>query len=102
MVGALPIVALLAIVLVGLTASPLPGTPAQGAKLIYDQAIEFSKKGQYDQAIATFNQAIQQDPKNAAFYNARGLAYYYIKNYDKAIADFTKAVQIDPEVRQCL
>jgi tetratricopeptide (TPR) repeat protein len=65
-------------------------TPLQQGMDAYD-------KGDYDQAIADFNQAIQLDPKNAKAYYKRGNAYGHKDEYDKAIADEDQAIQIDPK-----
>ena len=46
--------------------TPLPTTTA---------AIAYASKGDYDRAIADYDQAIQLDPKNAFAYNNRGNAY---------------------------
>ena len=45
---------------------------------------KYAMKGQFDRAIADFDEAIRLDPKNAdAFYN-RGNAYAEQRQYDRA------------------
>src|SRR5258708_13537128 len=41
----------------------------------YNRAIEFSKKGDLDRAIADYTKAIEIDPKEAAPYNNRAVPY---------------------------
>jgi tetratricopeptide (TPR) repeat protein len=50
----------------------------------------------YDRAIATANEAIRLDPKNATAFNNRGMAYYNKGDYDRAIADFNEAIRLNP------
>ena len=91
------ILAVLALITMSLLAGPSQGAPAQDAKSSVDQGHEFMKKGQYDQAIASFSQAIKADSKNAVYYNARGLAYFNANALDKTIADYSKAIQLNPK-----
>jgi tetratricopeptide (TPR) repeat protein len=53
-------------------------------------------RGNYDQAIADYDAAIQKDPNNARAWYNRGWAYGEKKNYDRAIADYTQAIRLDP------
>ncbi|MEC4813028.1 MAG: tetratricopeptide repeat protein [Scytonema sp. PMC 1069.18] len=57
---------------------------------------ESFEKGQYDIAIATYNEALQLNPKDSSIYYKRGLARYYLGDYEGAIADFAQALQINP------
>jgi tetratricopeptide (TPR) repeat protein len=54
-------------------------------------------RGELDNAIDDFNEAIRLDPKNAAAYNNRGSARSDKNELDKAIADFDSAIEIDPK-----
>ena len=54
-------------------------------------------KGEYDKAIADYDEAIKLDPKNANAYSYRGLAWYWKSEYDKAIADYDEAIKLDPK-----
>jgi len=53
-------------------------------------------KGQFDRAIADFDEAIRLNPSADAFYN-RGNAYAELGQYDRAIADFDKAIRLNPK-----
>ena len=66
------------------------------AATYYNRGEAYSYKGDYDQAITNFNQAIRLDPANAVAYNSRGYAYNEKGDYDQAITDYTQAISIDP------
>jgi tetratricopeptide (TPR) repeat protein len=61
--------------------------------IIYNsRGIAYATKGDYDNAIADYNQAIVHDISNGdTFYN-RGLSYRRKGDYDHAINDFTRAI----------
>ena len=59
-------------------------------------------KGEFDQAIADFDQAIALQPDLADAYYNRGNAYAHKGEYDRAIEDFRKVVEVsdNPAMRQ--
>ena len=57
----------------------------------------FRFKGQFDLAIADYDEAIQLDPKLDLAYLNRGSAYRAKGDYDMAIADYGEAIRLDPE-----
>ena len=66
------------------------------ATAYYNRGIAYAGKGQWDSAIADYDQTILLSPKNAdAFYN-RGTAYAKRGQYQQAIADYDQAIQLDP------
>ncbi|MGO9486752.1 MAG: tetratricopeptide repeat protein, partial [Rhodomicrobium sp.] len=58
---------------------------------------EHYNKGDYDRAIADYDQAISLNPQYATAYYSRGLAYYNKGDYDRAIADYDQAIRLDPK-----
>jgi regulator of sirC expression with transglutaminase-like and TPR domain len=52
--------------------------------------------GNYERAIADFNQAIAQRDLFVAYYN-RGMAYQDRREFDLAIQDFTQTIRLDPK-----
>ncbi len=54
-------------------------------------------KGQYDRAIADFDQAIKLNPKDAEVYFIRGNAYQNKGQFDRAIADYDQAIKLNPK-----
>jgi tetratricopeptide (TPR) repeat protein len=62
----------------------------------YNRALIYDKKGQYDQAIADYNKAIEINPGDAMAYHNRALIYDKKGQYDQAIADYNKTIKINP------
>ena len=52
--------------------------------------------GEYEQAIWTYNWAIQLDPSYVKAYYNRGHAYCKLEEYEPAIADYDRVVQLNP------
>ncbi len=55
-------------------------------------------KGEDQEAIADYTEAIRLDPDYAVAYNNRGLAYRYLGEYERAIDDCTEAIRLDPDL----
>lgn len=55
------------------------------------------KLTQYEEAITTYTQAIQINPKHAEAYYNRGIAYATLQRFEEAIADFNQAIQNNPK-----
>ena len=75
---------------------------SQAQKLVEEGAGQMQKK-HYDQAIAIFQKALQEEPQSATIYNLLGMAYRFKYNQvrsqdlkNEEIAAFKKAVKIDP------
>ena len=61
-----------------------------------NRAIARRLAGQWDEAFADYDKAVELSP-SAERYNARGDGHYYHDDYERAIADFTMAIQLEPE-----
>ena len=55
-------------------------------------------RGDYDSALANFNQAIQLDPKLAEAYENRGSVYDSKGDHARAIADYDEALKLNPKL----
>jgi lipoprotein NlpI/predicted aspartyl protease len=53
-------------------------------------------QGQYDKAIADFDEAIRLNPQDALTYGNRGYAWYRKGDNDRAIADYSEAIRLNP------
>ena len=67
-----------------------------GSEKLLNQGIALLEGGQYDRAIAIFDEALEINPRYAEAYNFRGVAYDEKGQYDKAISDCNKAIEINP------
>ena len=55
-------------------------------------------RGLCHQAIYYFDQAVELDPLEPIFYNARGIAYMYLGQFDKAEQDYQKALELKSDM----
>src|SRR5512139_3261616 len=56
-----------------------------------------STAGNYDKAIAAYNDAIRLDAKSAGAFRSRGKAYANKGDNNRALADYNEAIQLDPK-----
>ncbi len=52
--------------------------------------------GSYNEAIRSFDKAIQLNPEDFYAWNSKGIAFNELSQYQKALDAFNKAVSIDP------
>ncbi|MBI2917515.1 MAG: tetratricopeptide repeat protein [Chloroflexi bacterium] len=76
---------------------PRVAAPARTAEDWLKAGNETREAGDHKEAIADYTRAIQLDPKDAAAYNNRGIAYRKLGQPKEAIADYTRAIQLDPK-----
>ena len=69
---------------------PMPVVPTNSASAC-------DEKGEYNRAIAYFDEAIRLKPSDAVAYYMRGLAYGRQGDYDRAIADMTESIRLVPK-----
>jgi Tfp pilus assembly protein PilF len=79
------------------------GRPAPSNQLSRNEAVEaynrgnaYYWEGDYDRAIADYNQAIRLDPNHYQTYFNRGWVYSYKGMNDRAIEDYNATLRIDP------
>jgi len=65
---------------------------------LFNNGNVYLNKGEYDQAIANYDEVIRLNSKFAMAYYNRGNAYNAKKNYDQAIADYSKAIRLKPNL----
>jgi len=57
----------------------------------------FFMRGEFDEAIAAFTEAIQIDPQRSLAYCSRYAAYFAAGRHDEAHADIEKVEQLDAD-----
>ena len=82
----------------------LQGENNSSTKPIPSNAVAFLNQGykedilgNFQEALANFNRAIEIDPNYAKAYNNRGAIQGKLGNHEEAIADFSRAIELDPE-----
>ncbi|UCD33350.1 MAG: tetratricopeptide repeat protein [Desulfobacterales bacterium] len=63
----------------------------------YENGLQFTRTGRFEEAVSAFNIAIESNPKYMYFFH-RGKAYMNLKRYEKAIEDFTTVINLNPNV----
>ncbi|MDR1074069.1 MAG: tetratricopeptide repeat protein, partial [Treponema sp.] len=66
------------------------------ADAYYNRGYAYVEKGDYDIAIADYNQALRLNPNLASAYLNRGFAYVMKGDYTRARADWEKTLQLNP------
>lgn len=74
------------------------GDPANDA-LHTELGMAYFHAGRFDEALASFHEAIRLDPNAAAAYNGLGRVYYHSGPAEAAIAAYERAIDIDPDYR---
>jgi len=78
--------------------TPLPTTNvAKTGEQFFISGNQKYEQGNFQGAIADYNQAIRIDPNYAFAYYNRGNAKFFLKDYQGAIADYNQAIRIDPD-----
>lgn len=65
------------------------------------EALKQIETEQYDSAIVSFTELINQNPETRELYFNRGLAYYYTQNFDSAEHDFENSIVLDSPCPHC-
>ncbi len=61
-----------------------------------NRGLAYKRKGQWDRAIADYDEAIRLKSDFVFAFHNRGNAYYYKGLLDRAIADFSEAIRLKP------
>ncbi len=81
----------------GLISQGLAGNRQAMALAYFDRGAAHSSAGEFDKAIADYDQAATFNPDDARIYNGRGVAHAYKGDLAAAIADYGRAIAVDPQ-----
>ena len=73
---------------------------AQATSQAYQDGVALQEKGQLDEAIAKYQEAIKGNPKEPAFVFAIATAYHAKNDFDNAIKNYEIAVSLNPKEAQ--
>jgi tetratricopeptide (TPR) repeat protein len=81
------------------SAAAVAEATAKGAELkkLFEAGLAASNAGQYDEALAKFNETVVIAPQCADCYSNIGFAHAQKKEYDQAEAAYKKAIEIAPD-----
>ncbi len=74
-----------------------PKVCAEAANSGYNAGVELAKEGKLDQALVTFEKALETDGRNSALLDATGAVYSLRGDLEKAEGYFLKCLAIDPQ-----
>src|SRR5215471_6692294 len=57
----------------------------------------YARKGEYDRAIESYDEAIRLNPKHADAFSNRGVAYARKGDYDRAVENYDEAIRLNPK-----
>ena len=69
----------------------------QNAEDFLNQGLNKARQGDYREAIANFDRAIQINHNSAEIYHNRGLAHFKVGEIARAIEDFTQALRLNAD-----
>jgi tetratricopeptide (TPR) repeat protein len=68
----------------------------------YNRGNAYARIGDYDHAIADYDQAIRLNPTMALAFDNRGRAYSEKNQFERAIADYDQAIRLNPNFANAL
>ncbi len=70
---------------------------AKKAFLLVQEGALFAVAGDYEQAIASYDKALEIQPHNFSIWDVRGDALRNLSHYEEAVASYNKALEINPD-----
>jgi len=77
--------------------APPAATPIPSADDHMERGMEYYERGEYDEAVAEFQAAIELEPDDAGTHRNLGTAYLEQGKYEEAAAAYEKAIELDPD-----
>ncbi len=63
----------------------------------YSAGNESAKNGNYDDALAAYDKALEVDPNHVSAWNNKGIVLSRLKRFEESITCYDKAIEIDPK-----
>jgi tetratricopeptide (TPR) repeat protein len=73
----------------------MPKMMMQSAEYYFKQGNTFYFEGQYEEAIASYDKALELNSGNSDAWNNRGVALANLKRYEEAITSYDKALKLN-------
>jgi Flp pilus assembly protein TadD len=74
----------------------------KAAALHNQRGRELINAGKYREAVDELTEAIRRQPDLALAYNARGFAYYLLRDNTHALADYDEAIRLNPHYENAI
>ena len=75
--------------------APSAKAPPASATEYHTRGRKLLQEGRYQEAIEPLTEALKLDPSLSLAFNARGFAYFRLKQYPQALADFDQAIRLN-------
>jgi tetratricopeptide (TPR) repeat protein len=72
------------------------------SQALYNRGNAYAATGNFDRAIADYDQAIRLAPTMATAFDNRGRAYFEKKQFERAIVDYDEAIRLNPNSPRAL
>ena len=76
--------------------TPKSPKPDKQAKVLFRQGSELWNQGQYAEAIAAYDQAVQLQPDYVEAWYYRGFGLEELRHYEQALASYDEVIRLDP------
>ncbi|MFZ5553663.1 MAG: tetratricopeptide repeat protein [Bacteroidota bacterium] len=63
----------------------------------YKKGMEYLEKGEYEKALACFNEALEIKPDTPDFLSDRAVAYFHLRKFELSIIDLNRAQELEPQ-----
>ena len=66
------------------------------AEVAFRDGTDLQRQGEFEEAIAKYDEAVRLEPNFVNAYINRGLAYLGLDQYRRGVEDFDEAIRVDP------
>ena len=63
----------------------------------YSTGNESAKNGNYDDALAAYDKALEIDPNHVSAWNNKGIVLSKLKRFEESISCYDRAIELDPK-----